>query len=181
MVIRIAIFKTPWVFMILNIKFINYKFYFDKSFAHFYNNLYFFLFIDFFEWHASSYINILGSWFFKSSIIFICAYKPPDVCNASFLDYLQDIILGLDQNSPLFIVGDLNMDLKSKNGNDLNCFMINNDYKNFVTQYTRIKTNYYKKKDKFITSKTLIDVVIHNKNNIQNIMNINCPYSDHKF
>ena len=51
----------------------------------------------------------------------------------------------------------------------------------FVTQHTRICRNYYKKNKDYKTSKTLIDVVIHNQNRIVDTKVIGCPFSDHKF
>ena len=52
--------------------------------------------------------------------------------------------------------------------------------KNFVNQHTRVCRTYYKKK-KFQTSKTLIDVIIHNQDRIIGTNVIRCPFSDHKF
>ena len=56
------------------------------------------------------------------------------------------------------------MNLASSDINiDLSNFMNNFDYKNFVNEYTRVVKKFYKNKDKYITSKTIIDVVLHNK------------------
>ena len=87
----------------------------------------------------------------------------------------------LDPSEPLFIVGDLNMDLRSTKGIDLRDFLIRNELKNFVNQHTRVCRSYYKKKKKYQTSKTLIDVIIHNQNRILETKVIGCPFSDHKF
>ena len=53
----------------------------------------------------------------------------------------------------LIIIGDLNMDLKSKKGNDLIQFMISNDLENCVHGYIRIVSNYYQKKEKLLYDK----------------------------
>ena len=73
------------------------------------------------------------------------------------------------------------MDLKSKKWDQLKQFMYSNNCNNFVKNYTRIATRFYKKSNKSTTSNTLIDVVIHNKNKIRKVMNVNCPFSDRKF
>jgi hypothetical protein len=55
------------------------------------------------------------------------------------------------------------------------------DYNNHVTEFTRVAKKFYKKKNKYITSKTIIDVVLHNRDLVQSTKVVNCPYSDHKF
>ena len=70
----------------------------------------------------------------------------------------------MDNDDPFFLIGDLNMDLKSGQGADLKDYLLANDLKNFVNDYTRVSTSFYKKQKKSSTSKTLIDVVIHNQN-----------------
>ena len=50
------------------------------------------------------------------------------------------------------------MDLNSSEGNDLKDFLINNEMKNYVNVHTRIARTFYKKKQKYVESKTLIDV-----------------------
>ena len=55
------------------------------------------------------------------------------------------------------------------------------DYNNHVTEFTRVARKFYKKKNKYITSKTIIDVVLHNRDLVQSTKVVNCPYSDHKF
>ena len=82
-------------------------------------------------------------------------------------------MFNFDPSEPLFIVGDLNMNLLSDDGNDLT---------NSVRSPTRIQTNFFKKTNSYKTSKTLIDVVLHNHHNLvkQSIV-IDCPFSDHCF
>jgi hypothetical protein len=73
------------------------------------------------------------------------------------------------------------MDLKSLKGNDLVKLMARNELKNFFDVYTRIFRKYYKETKDYKTSKTLIDVVIHNQNKIIETTAIGCPFSDHHF
>ena len=54
------------------------------------------------------------------------------------------------------------MDLKNKKGNPLREFLSIKDLKNYVRDYTRIARSFNENKNKYITSKTLIDVAIHN-------------------
>ena len=112
---------------------------------------------------------------------FIATYKPPSTSNEIFLDNLQSYLLHLDPVHPLFIIGDLNMDLKSSKGIDLTNFMIFNNMINYVDDYTRIVSRYSAKQNKFINSKSLLDVVLHNSNLILETASINCPFSDHNF
>ena len=73
------------------------------------------------------------------------------------------------------------MDIFSKQGSELKQFMIANDLKNFVTKFTRIATNCYSKKDVYRTSKTLIDVILHNGEEIISTKVFGCPFSDNNF
>jgi hypothetical protein len=74
------------------------------------------------------------------------------------------------------------MDLLSSGGDDLKDFMINNELKNAVTRPTRIQTNYYKKRNEYKTSSTLLDVIIYNNEDlIAHTAVIDCPFSDHCF
>ena len=54
---------------------------------------------------------------------FICCYKPPSQNNLQFLDFLCEIKSTMNKNIPLFIIGDLNMDLNMSKGMDLVNFM----------------------------------------------------------
>ena len=58
-----------------------------------------------------------------------------------------------------------------------------NEYglKNYVKKYTRIAYCYFKKLKSFKTSKTLIDIAIHNSNEIVDNQVFGCPFSDHQF
>ena len=59
--------------------------------------------------------------------------------------------------------------------------MIAIDLKNFVTKFTRIATNYYSKKDVYRTSKTLIDVILHNGEEIISTKVFVCLFSNQNF
>ena len=128
-----------------------------------FETIYFQLFVD------SQLINMLLS------------YKSPSTDNNAYLEKLENFLLLLDPREPLFIFGDLNMDLRSSKGIDLLNFLIRNDLKNFVNEHTRVCRSYYKEKKKFQTSKSLIDVCISNQNKVTDIKVIGCPFSDHKF
>ena len=73
------------------------------------------------------------------------------------------------------------MDLNSNKGKDLLDFMYINHFKNYIKDFTRISTKWCPYKNKYITSKTLIDVLLHNKDLISNTDSIECPFSDHNF
>ena len=117
----------------------------------------------------------------SQTLNFISAYKSPSINNLDFLEKLENFIFNIDSREPLFIIGDLNMDLKSSTGDNLKEFLLNNEYKNFVTDYTRIEKSFYKKQNNFMVSKTLIDVVIHNSDMISGTKSVGCPFSDHHF
>ena len=111
----------------------------------------------------------------------IVAYKPPIQNNSIFLNTLETIIQQIDPELPIFITGDFNMDLNSNKGKDLLDFMYINHFKNYIKDFTRISTKWCPYKNEYITSKTLIDVLLHNKDLISNTDSIECPFSDHNF
>ena len=90
---------------------------------------------------------------------------------------MENYILALDPTTPLFIVGDLNMDFISNNGADLQIFMDNNHLLNFVMEPTRVCTKYYSSTNSYRTSHSLIDVVLHNDNMIINVNTLGCPFA----
>ena len=112
---------------------------------------------------------------------FICTYKPPLTKDKLYLDNLSHFIDTLDSSLPLFIIGDLNMDLKTNKGFALRNFMLEFSLNNHVNEFTRAATSWYNKKSKYVTSKSLIDVILHNGNLINITQTIDCPFSDHKF
>ena len=68
-------------------------------------------------------------------------------------------MFSLNPDEPTFIIGDLNMNLLNKDGVTLKEFLLNNNLVNMVDKPTRVQTNLYKKNYKYLTSRTLIDVM----------------------
>ena len=81
---------------------------------------------------------------------------------------MDDFILKKDLNNSWFILGDLNMDLLTNKGDKLREFMCNNALINFIG-----------KNKKGDDTSSLIDVVLHNKNDIVSTKIVEFPYSDH--
>jgi hypothetical protein len=73
------------------------------------------------------------------------------------------------------------MNLLDTNNNQLDNLIKNNNLSNYVDEPTRIATIFHEKEKKFTTSKTLIDVIIHNNVLIDNCKVFDCPFSDHRF
>ena len=112
------------------------------------------------------YLNVRTK---DKSINFISAYKSPKANNFQFLDTLEKFMLSIDLSLPLFIIGDLNLDLLKVNGKYTNSkglqlqdFITNYNMSNFITVPTRSAIYKNKKNDTIRKSNTLIDVVIHN-------------------
>ena len=76
---------------------------------------------------------------------FLSSYKSPLTKDSEKLVKLEDCIITIDPADPIFIIGDLNMDLRSNAGIEPKNFLINNELKNFVNAHTRIKRRFYKK------------------------------------
>lgn len=113
---------------------------------------------------------------------FISCYKPPDYPDSEFLDELEDLLFSIDPSEPLFIIGDLNMDLlSSQNGEELSKFLLNNSMVNYVKTPTRIHSTFQKKNQNYRCDQSLIDVVIHNDDFIEEVKVVPCPFSDHQF
>ena len=87
--------------------------------------------------------------------------------------------MDLEQN--LFILGDLNQDLLSSDGKLLAEFIKNYDFTQHVKAFTRVATKHFKASNTFKTSRSLLDVVIHNKDLVKKTLVSYCPFSDHKF
>ena len=74
------------------------------------------------------------------------------------------------------------MDLLNNTNANLIDFITNYNFSQEITEPTRVVAKYYNKKNEFVCSKTLIDVIIHNSESvIKKVRNYNCPFSDHKF
>ena len=63
---------------------------------------------------------------------FLSCYKSPSINNKEFIEFLDSKVSMIDLKEPIFIVGDLNMDLNSDKGIVLNDFMRDYCLKNFV-------------------------------------------------
>ena len=111
---------------------------------------------------------------------FLICYKSPRLDNAEYLEFLDQAISCFDPNDPLFVIGDLNMDLNSEIGLPLTEFMRDLSLSNSVTSSTRIQTRSYAN-NRTSTSSTLLDVILHNQNLISSTIVSDCPFSDHKF
>ena len=125
----------------------------------------------------------------STEINFICTYKSPKNNNFQYISNLENFFLSKDLSKPFFVIGDLNMDLlKDKTGSfytdkgvQIHEMCENFNFKNFVNCPTRI-AQYKDKVTRVVrTSTSLLDVVLHNSDLIQEIINVDCPFSDHKF
>ena len=112
---------------------------------------------------------------------FLAIYKPPSMNVKHFVDELDNILFQINTSLPLFVIGDLNIDLKSAKGQDFIRYMQNYDLHNHVKEYTRMASRYIKEKDTYSLSKSLIDVIFHNNSFINNTLVVPCPFSDHCF
>lgn len=118
----------------------------------------------------------------KREFNFISCYNPPSENKKDFLDKLEDLIFSLDLSQPIFILGDLNMDLNNENNNPLFEFLKNTKLNNAINAPTRIRSSYCSKTNHFQLHSAILDVLIHNTSNIINKINIiGCPFSDHEF
>ena len=116
----------------------------------------------------------------NTTVNFIACYKSPSFNNADFLEFLDLKVSGVNLNEPLFIIGDLNMDLNSDAGKLLHDFMNDFHLKNFIKEPTRVKSRLFENST-VKTSSTLLDVILHNDNLVSETAVIGCPFSDHKF
>ena len=132
------------------------------------------------------YMNVMVG---KQQLNFISAYKPPKTNNFQFLTNLENFFIGQNLSLPLFIVGDLNLDLlkteKNEYVNDRGLqqqqLLSNYNLKNYVQGITRIGHYKNQKTGVIRTSESSIDVILHNGDLLCDSTIIGCPYSDHKF
>jgi hypothetical protein len=117
----------------------------------------------------------------NETLNFISSYKSPSSKDLDFLTYLDTILLSINLDDPLFIIGDLSMDLLSAKGQPLLDFMEEQKIKNFVNEPTRVSSKFFKSSGVNQHSNTLIDVILHNKDLISCTEVVGCPYSDHNF
>ena len=116
----------------------------------------------------------------RNKLNFVYSYRAPNLKEQVFLDKLDDFIHTLNLNDPLFIVGDFNMnfDLNNINSN-VREFSCNNNLVNFVQKPTRIAKKFFKKTNSYKCSTTLIDLLLHNGDLVDQTDVIDCPFSDH--
>lgn len=107
------------------------------------------------------------------------SYRPPNYCEGSYIDQLDEQIFTLNSDFPLFIVGDLNMDLGENVNKNLKDFMTSNGLVNFVMSPTRTIKNFYKHNQVYKTSSTLIDLVLHDGTLVKQSKVLDCNLSDH--
>lgn len=112
---------------------------------------------------------------------FVASYKSPSTDNNNYLSELENLLLSIDRTEHIIIVGDLNMNLMDEKGNELRTFLTNNEFINCVNGFTRVNHIFMKKQNKIITTKSLIDVILHNSSCIdsEDVRIIKCPISDH--
>lgn len=113
------------------------------------------------------------------SINFVCCSKPPDYHEESFLENMDNFLFTMNLDLPLFIVGDLNMNMLNESNKNLKDFLVGNGLVNFVRKTTRTVTKFYQNTKEQKTSDTLIDVVLHNGTLFKECQVFDCPFSDH--
>ena len=113
---------------------------------------------------------------------FICGYNPHNKNSKDFNDHLEtNFLLSMNLNQNIYVIGDLNQELLSAQGKLLINLIENNGFNNHIFEATRINTVYLKNKNIFKTSRTLLDVILHNNDTIKQVLVTSCPFSDHKF
>ena len=114
---------------------------------------------------------------------FLVCYKSPRLNDTEFLEFLDSKVSDIKPSDPLFIIGDLNMDLNSHHGKLLQDFMADFILTNFVKESTRVQSRLSRKNSfsLFCESSTLLDVIFHNDSLITENLVVGCPFSDHKF
>jgi hypothetical protein len=109
----------------------------------------------------------------KRKHTFITSYNPHFKMSKEYLNYLEQYLKVLSRKSKsIVLVGDLNHDLHSNNGNNLKILMENQNFISYQNNPTHIIKN----------SKTCIDVVYCNNNELISATEVSsCPFSDHEF
>jgi hypothetical protein len=83
---------------------------------------------------------------------FISSYKSLSTKDSDFLTNLDTVLSSIYLDDPLFIVGDLNMDLLSAKGQPLIDFMEGLKLNNFVKEPTRESSRFFKSSSVIITA-----------------------------
>jgi hypothetical protein len=79
----------------------------------------------------------------NKTLNFISSYKSPSSKDSDFLTYLDTILLSINLDDLLFIIGDLNMDLLSAKGQPLLDYMEEQKIKNFVNEPSRVSYKFF--------------------------------------
>ena len=117
----------------------------------------------------------------KKLVNFICIYKPPIDNDAIFIGKLELLLLTINPNDPLVILGDLNLDALNDNNTELNNFLLQNNFTNWIKTPTRIASKHYVHNNSIKISISSLDVLITNDQIVKHAGTIDCPFSDHKF
>ena len=118
----------------------------------------------------------------KRIVNFICVYKPPIDNEEVFIEKIELLLLSIDPEEPLVILGDLNMNQLENNQNKtLSRFLSNNNFTNWIKTPTRVVTKLYTAQNNLKTASSSLDVIISNLDFVKHTSTIDCPFSDHKF
>ena len=98
--------------------------------------------------------------------------------NDFLLDQLKKILFSINLNEPIFIIDGLNMNLLNPTCK-LFDFINNYGLKNYANEPTRICMRYFKQKNQYMKTKSLIDIVLHNGELIESCQTIDQNLSDH--
>lgn len=103
---------------------------------------------------------------------FIFSYNPHFEYTNEYLEYLEDRLKLVNGLNPTFIIGDLNHDLLTSHGNNLNNLMLDYNFKTVLSAPTHHQG----------ATSSLIDVVFFNDDeSVLKCINIPCPFSNHDF
>ena len=113
----------------------------------------------------------------KANLHFVTAYNPPDERCDVFNAHLEEFIQSLNLNEDFFVVGDLNQNWFDSKGSLLRSMCESNDLKNFVMSSTR--DVYTTRNNNLLLCSSLIDVILHNGDSIEDTKTFMLPFTDH--
>ena len=73
------------------------------------------------------------------------------------------------------------MDYNDRLSSNIRQFADHNELINFINKPTRVSHKYYKKSNQLKCSPTLLDLILHNGDLVDETDVIDCPFSDHDF
>ena len=112
---------------------------------------------------------------------FFCCYNPNFNGHEDFISRLETYLFGIDLSKPLFIIGDLNINLSSDKATAIESFLSTYNLRNFVKDPTRQVYKLKKHSRELTYSSTLIDVILHNREFVKDTSVVGCPFSYHNF